>query len=133
MSAAAGWHAESEVGGAVGDGPTRRLIESDVAYVFGRPPISQPGNRVISGEITARHGNPQQYKAIGHPTPRQLEHVRGLVSKLSNEGDLVLYPFCGSGTTARAYKDLGRHYIGIEIHPAVVTIAEERLRQEVLV
>jgi DNA modification methylase len=111
----------------------RVLIGSDVAYVFGQPPKSRPGNCLISGEITARHGNPQQYKAIGHPTPRQLEHVRGLVSKLSNEGDVVLDPFCGSGTTARACKDLGRHYIGIEIHPAFVKIAEERLRQEVLV
>jgi site-specific DNA-methyltransferase (adenine-specific) len=111
----------------------RVLIGSDVAYIFGRPPKSRPGNRLISGEITARHGNPQQYKAIGHPTPRQLEHVRGLVSKLSNEGDVVLDPFCGSGTTARACKDLNRHYIGIEIHPAFVKIAEERLRQEVLI
>ena len=59
--------------------------------------------------------------------------MRGLVSKLSNEGDVVLDSFCGSGTTARACKDLGRHYIGIEIHPAFVKIAEERLRQEVLI
>lgn len=111
----------------------RVLIGSDVAYVFGRPPKSRKGNRLITGEITANHSTPQLRKAIGHPTPRALEHVRGLVSKLSNEGDVVLDPFLGSGTTARACKDLHRYFIGIERDPAFFRIAEARLRQEVLV
>ncbi len=57
----------------------------------------------------------------------QAYQVRRLVSKLSNEDDVVLDSFCGSGTTARACKDLGRRFIGIEIHRAFVKIAEERL------
>ena len=111
----------------------RVLIGSDVVYVFGRPPRSRQGNRLITGELTARTSNLQLRKTIGHPTPRVLDHVRGLVSKLSNEGDTVLDPFLGSGTTARACKDLHRHFIGIVIDPRYAAIAEARLRQEVLV
>lgn len=45
---------------------------------------------------------------------------------------IVLDPFLGSGTTAVAAKQLGRHYIGIEINPDYCKIAEDRLRQREL-
>ena len=45
---------------------------------------------------------------------------------------LVLDPFIGSGTTALVAKNLGRKYIGIELNPEYIKIAENRLRQEVL-
>jgi site-specific DNA-methyltransferase (adenine-specific) len=50
----------------------------------------------------------------------------------SKEGDTVLDPFLGTGTTAKAAKDLSRNYIGIEINPDYVKIAQDRLKQEVL-
>ena len=40
---------------------------------------------------------------------------------------LVLDPFLGSGTTAAVAKKLGRHYVGIELNPAYVRLARERL------
>jgi DNA modification methylase len=43
--------------------------------------------------------------------------------------DLVLDPFCGSGTTAVAAKQLGRRYIGIEIDPTFAQQADERVKQ----
>lgn len=46
------------------------------------------------------------------------------------EGGLVLDPFLGSGTTARVAKDLGRHYLGIELNPAYIKIAKKRLAQQ---
>lgn len=52
--------------------------------------------------------------------------------RLSNEGATILDPFLGSGTTARACKDLGRKYIGIEIEKKYCDIAVQRLGQEVL-
>ncbi len=51
------------------------------------------------------------------------------IKLFSQENDLVLDPFLGSGTTAIAAKMLNRHYLGIEVRPEYVTLAEESLRQ----
>jgi site-specific DNA-methyltransferase (adenine-specific) len=48
----------------------------------------------------------------------------------TKEGDLVLDPFLGSGTTAVACLRTKRHYIGIELDAEYCAIAEERVRQE---
>jgi site-specific DNA-methyltransferase (adenine-specific) len=50
----------------------------------------------------------------------------------SDEGDIVLDPFCGSGTTLRAAKDLGRKAIGIEIEEKYCKIAADRCRQDTI-
>ena len=49
----------------------------------------------------------------------------------SKEGDIVLDPFFGSGTTGLVAKKAGRKYIGIELNPKYAALAEKRLRQEV--
>ncbi len=48
------------------------------------------------------------------------------------KGGIVLDPFIGSGTTGLVAKKLGRNFLGIEINPAYVKIANDRLRQEIL-
>jgi len=50
----------------------------------------------------------------------------------SNKGDIVLDPFMGSGTTAKAAQELGRHYIGFEINPEYVEICQRRTAQTTL-
>lgn len=50
------------------------------------------------------------------------------LEKYSNPTDLVLDPFCGSGTTCVAAKMLGRRYIGIDISEKYCEIARQRLR-----
>lgn len=67
-----------------------------------------------------------------HPTIKPVQLLKYLAIKSSNENDLVLDPFLGSGTTARACKDLGRRFIGIEISEKYCSIAEERLKQSVI-
>ena len=52
-----------------------------------------------------------------------------LIKASSNEKDVVLDPFCGSGTTLVACKMLNRRFIGIEINEKYVKIAKERLRK----
>ena len=54
------------------------------------------------------------------------------IATWSAEGDLVLDPFIGSGTTAKAAKKLGRQFIGLEVNPDYCAIAEQRIAQEVL-
>ncbi len=50
-----------------------------------------------------------------------------LVTLGSRQGDIILDPFCGSGTTCIAAKMLGRNYIGIEKEQEYVDIAEKRV------
>lgn len=65
-----------------------------------------------------------------HPTQKPLELVRGLVERFTEPGDLVFDPFGGSGTTARACKDLGRRCILVEQVERYCEIAARRLSQE---
>jgi len=68
----------------------------------------------------------------GHPAPFPEALARDHILSWSNEGDIVLDPFSGSGTTAKMAKLMGRQFIGIEINPEYCEIAAERLRQGVL-
>lgn len=67
-----------------------------------------------------------------HPAPFPFDLARDHVATWSNPGDLVLDPFSGSGTTAKAAKALGRQFIGLEVNPDYCKIAEQRIAQEVL-
>ena len=68
----------------------------------------------------------------GHPAVFPESLARDHILSWSNEGDTVLDPFSGSGTTAKMAKHNGRQFIGIEVNPEYCEIAEERLRQGVL-
>ena len=64
----------------------------------------------------------------GHPCQKPLLWAEWIISRATNsEGDIVLDPFLGSGTTAVASKLLKRNFIGIEISPDYCKIAQERL------
>ena len=68
-------------------------------------------------------------QADQHPTQKPVELFGFFVRLHSKEGDLVLDPFLGSGTTAVACKQLGRRCIGIEISEKYCEIAVKRLAQ----
>jgi DNA modification methylase len=68
-------------------------------------------------------------RKVGHPAPFPEELPRRLIALYSLKGDVVLDPFCGSGTTCIAATQLGREYIGYEVNPAYVELAEDRLRE----
>lgn len=67
-----------------------------------------------------------------HPTQKPTEVITAILKDFSLDTELIYDPFMGSGTTARACKDLGRNYIGSEISKEYCEIAERRLKQEVL-
>lgn len=64
-----------------------------------------------------------------HPAPFPLELPTRCILACSKENDLVLDPYCGSGTTLVACKKLNRNYIGFEIDKEYVTMANNRLNK----
>ena len=107
----------------------RLLAGADIAYLFGEPPQARPGFHLIPGMYRDHSSNGKQ---ADHPCPRKISHVRWLIDKWSQPDDVVLDPFCGSGTTLEAAKSRGRRAIGIEIEEKYCEIAAKRLAQEVL-
>lgn len=67
-----------------------------------------------------------------HPCPKPMQWLFWLVGLVSLPGETLMDTFCGSGTTLRAAKDLGRKAIGIEIEERYCEIAADRLAQRVL-
>lgn len=67
-----------------------------------------------------------------HPATFPEALARDHIHSWSNEGDIVLDPFSGSGTTAKMAKLMGRRYIGIEVNPGYCQIARNRLAQNVI-
>lgn len=63
----------------------------------------------------------------GVPTQLPLELLRRIIGCSSNPGDMVVDPFCGSGTTAVICQELGRRFVGSELSAAYVEIARARL------
>ena len=102
--------------------------------------------RLPSGEMEKKTHDPKPLEDNGirfnvweippaqneHPAPFPEDLARDHIATWSNPGDLVLDPFSGSGTTAKAAKTLGRQFIGLEVNQEYCRIAEQRIAQEVL-
>lgn len=67
-------------------------------------------------------------KSIGHPAPFPEELPHRLIQLYTFKGDVVLDPFCGSGTTCLAALKDKRHYIGYDINPEYVKLSYSRLK-----
>jgi len=63
-----------------------------------------------------------------HPTQKPICVLSPLIESFSKPGDLVLDPFCGSGSTLVAAQQLGRRFLGIELSKGYFDLAEHRLR-----
>ena len=66
-------------------------------------------------------------RKVGHPAPFPVELPRRLIQLYTFEGDVVLDPFMGSGQTAIAAAQAGRHYVGYEISEEYAALAERRI------
>ena len=64
-----------------------------------------------------------------HPWQQGRKQARYYIEKLTNPGDLVFDPFCGSGTFALVAKELGRKWITCELDPDTATLARKRIRE----
>jgi len=65
-----------------------------------------------------------------HPTQKPIKFLKRFVETFTNEGDLILDPFMGSGTTAVAAQELNRKFIGFEVNPEYIKMANKRLEQQ---
>lgn len=71
----------------------------------------------------------QAQERLGYPTQKPLALLQRIVATSSNEGDLVLDPFCGCGTTVHAAQKLNRAWIGIDITHLAIALIERRLKE----
>lgn len=71
-------------------------------------------------------------KKIGHPAPFPVELPYRLIQLYSFAGDIVIDPFCGSGTTCLAAMRTGRKYVGIDNNQEYVDLAKERIGAELI-
>jgi site-specific DNA-methyltransferase (adenine-specific) len=74
---------------------------------------------------------PWSPERCAHPTQKPLQLMERIITIFSNEGDLVVDSFCGSGSTCVAAKNLNRKFIGIEKNLEYFNIANQRLTQEI--
>jgi DNA modification methylase len=65
---------------------------------------------------------------LGYPTQKPEALLERIIQASSNEGDLVLDPFCGCGTTIAVAQRLGRQWIGIDITHLAISLIKSRLR-----
>ena len=66
----------------------------------------------------------------GYPTQKPVQLLERIIRSSSNEGDLVLDPFCGCGTTMVAAERLRRSWIGIDVEPMALSVLRRRFDRE---
>jgi site-specific DNA-methyltransferase (adenine-specific) len=76
--------------------------------------------------------NPKAKERTGYPTQKPVLLLNQIINIATEEGDIVLDPFCGSGTTCVSAKSLKRHFIGIDISKDAVELANSRLEEMII-
>jgi site-specific DNA-methyltransferase (adenine-specific) len=75
--------------------------------------------------------NPKAKERTGYPTQKPLLLLERIIKLTTNEGDCVIDPFCGSGTTLVAAQSLGRAAIGIDVSEEAISLSKRRLSESV--
>jgi site-specific DNA-methyltransferase (adenine-specific) len=75
--------------------------------------------------------NPKAKERVGYPTQKPILLLEKIIGLVTDEQDIVLDPFCGSGTTLVAAKLLNRKFIGIDISTDAVELALSRLKNPI--
>lgn len=113
------------------------LYGADIAYTFGTPRAHEHASKnrskthILLSEtysVSAKHRD----GINTHPCFRPLKTMKWLLTNFTREGDIILDPFCGSGTTLLAAKETGRKAVGIELEESNCQIGVRRLRQSVM-
>ena len=105
------------------DGKAVYKYNSDGDIVIGQSKKGVP----LSDVWEIPYLNPKAKERVGYPTQKPILLLEQILRLVTDEGDFVIDPFAGSGTTLAAAKILKRNYLGIDILPAAVALAEQRL------
>ena len=75
--------------------------------------------------------NARAKERVNYPTQKPLALLERIIKASSNEGDMVLDPFCGCATACIAAEKLGRQWVGIDISPKAADLVKLRLHNEI--
>ena len=103
------------------------LDENDFNHVYHSNVSQPPIGDVWSIPIL----NSMAKERTGYPTQKPLALLDRIIKASSDEGDIVLDPFCGCATTCVAAERLNRYWVGIDTSPSVEDIMKMRLTEEV--
>lgn len=76
--------------------------------------------------------NPKAKERCGYPTQKPVKLLQRIIELVTDRNDVVVDPFCGSGTTCVAAKSLNREYIGIDKNINAVNLAKKRLDEMII-
>lgn len=111
-----------------GDRPANGCEPIEIAHAKGRKAWNGGGLPAVWKVPIVRGIDPERTE---HTTQKPLALMSRLVELFTDPGDIILDPFCGSGTTGVAALRLGRRFIGIEKNAKYAAIARERIKAEV--
>jgi DNA modification methylase len=103
--------------------PSPEAIPREIKYLDEAPGVSLQDVWTDIDPINSRAA-----ERLGYPTQKPLTLLERIIRMSSKEGDVVLDPFCGCGTTIDAAQGLGRQWIGIDITFIAVDLIEKRLQ-----
>jgi len=109
---------------------TSGYARSGITAASGKKYMPHPGGKPADDVWDIPMLNPMSGERTGYPTQKPLALLERIIAASSNEGDIVLDPYCGSGTTPVAAQKLGRGWIGIDSSEFSMTAARHRLEQE---
>ena len=106
------------------------LSDKEYCLYFRKRGYCQPSGYADAGTVWHLPANIKDKKLYGHPTIKPLPIIENIIRNSSREGDVVLDPFMGSGTTAVASARNSRDFIGFENNEGYHRTAQERVMEE---
>lgn len=110
-----------------GDGKTVYARHENGDVILNGPKAGVP----LSDVWEIPYLNPKARERVGYPTQKPLILLERIIELASNPEDIILDPFCGSGTTLVAAANLNRNYLGIDISEKAIELTIARLNNPV--
>ena len=109
----------------------QRISQTEHGKVISQSYVSNRREKTMRDVWDISILNSQSKERVGYPTQKPLALLERIIQTSSNEGDIVLDPFCGCATTCVASEKLNRQWIGIDVSHKAYDLVKERLQKEV--